>query len=153
MSNQKRTSPNQYRTAANGEYGICTCQLHAGDWIATTHEFRAFGKTEPEALAKLGCYMKEAGDSIVKLANILKEADDSIVRAANKRQGNTTRCCDAPVEMIGLIDQARCATCLRINPEMQQAQTPKHPTDPPHCRTCGEYGCTKHNKQEAPIES
>lgn len=30
------------------------------------------------------------------------------------------------------------------------ASSIKHPTDPPHCRTCGEYGCTKH--KEASIE-
>lgn len=96
------TLPNQYRTEANGDYGICTVQLREGDWLATTREFKAFGKTEYEALAKLARFMLEAADSIDTLA-------------------------------------------LKVNREAL-----KHPTDPPHCRTCGEYGCAKH--QEAPIE-
>ena len=96
------TIPNQYRTSENGDYGIVTCQLREGDWIATTREFKAFGKTEADAIAKLGRFLQEAGESIIKLAHKMMR------------------------------------------------ETLKHPTDPPHCSTCGDYGCTKH--KEAVIE-
>jgi hypothetical protein len=30
--------------------------------------------------------------------------------------------------------------------EKRAALAPVHPTDPPHCGTCGEYGCAKHRE-------
>lgn len=89
-------NPHQYRTDANGDYGIVTVELKDGDWMATTREFKAFGETEPEALSELARLMREAADSITKLAE-------------------------------------KCA-----------AVAVQHATNPPHCATCGEYGCAKH---------
>lgn len=63
------TLPSGYRTKANGDYAIMTVQLHKGDWIATTREFKAFGATEADAIAQLGRYLQEAGESILKLAH------------------------------------------------------------------------------------
>jgi hypothetical protein len=92
------TLPGSYRTDANGEYGIMAVQLAEGDWLATTREFKAFGKSESEALARLARFMREAAESIAVLA------------------------------------------------EKRAALAPVHPTDPPHCTTCSEYGCTKHKE-------
>lgn len=69
------TLPGSYRTDANGDYGIMAVQLAEGDWLATTREFRAFGETQADAVAKLGQCMREAAESILKLAVEIGKAE------------------------------------------------------------------------------
>lgn len=57
-----------YKTFENADYDIVTTQLGPREFMATTREFKAFGKTEPAALNTLAEMLRATAGSIGMLA-------------------------------------------------------------------------------------
>lgn len=93
-----------------------------------------------------GSYRTDANDDYAILTVQLREGDWLATTREFKAFGTTE---PEALEKLARFMREAAESIVKLA-EKRRALVPVHPTDPPHCKKCGEYGCTQH--KEAPIE-